>query len=110
MDKKIIQESNSPFSSRIMLVQKRDGSVRFCIDHREFNAVTIEDAYPLSVIGNLLDAIGNSDWFSGLDCYAGYWSVPIALEDISKTAFCTQDGHYEFLRMPFGVCNGLATF
>ena len=80
------------------------------VDYRKLNAITKKDAYPLPRIEELLDAIGNTQWFSSLDLFAGFHEVPLALDSREKTAFITRNGQYEYLRMPFGLCNAPSTF
>ena len=106
----IIQPSNSPWSSPIILVCKRDGSTRFCIDYRKVNSVTRKDAYPLPRVDDILDTLGGSKWFSTLDLKSGYWQVEVDSSSREKTAFTTSEGLYEFKVMPFGLCNAPATF
>ena len=106
----IIQPSNSPWSSPIILVRKRDGSTRFCIDYRKVNSVTRKDAYPLPRVDDILDTLGGSKWFSTLDLKSGYWQVKVDSSSREKTAFTTSEGLYEFKVMPFGLCNAPATF
>ena len=110
LDKKVIQPSNSPWASPVVLVQKRDGSTRFCVDYRKVNAVTRKDAYPLPRVDDTLDTLSGAKWFSTLDLISGYWQVEMSPQDREKTAFCTHEGLFEFQTMPFGLCNGPATF
>ncbi|MEL7181406.1 MAG: reverse transcriptase domain-containing protein, partial [Pseudomonadota bacterium] len=107
----IIQPSNSPYSAPIVMVRKKDGSNRFCVDYRRLNEVTRKDAQPIPNIDQTLDALKGSKWFSSLDLASGYWQVEVAPEDRHKTAFVTPDGGlYEYKRMPFGLSNAPGTF
>ena len=110
LKKDIIQPSDSPWASPIVLVTKKNGSTRFCVDYRKLNAATRKDAYPLPRIDDTLDTLGNSKWFSTLDLISGYWQVQVDPRDREKTAFSTPDGHFEFKVLPFGLCNAPATF
>ena len=85
----VIQPSNSPWASPIVLVQKKDGTLRFCIDYRNLNAVTKLDKFPLPRIDDLLDQLGQSQYFTTLDLAAGYWQVKVSDESREKTAFIT---------------------
>ena len=110
LDMGVIRRSKSPWSSPVVIVPKPDGTARFCIDYRKLNKITRKDNYPLPRIDDLLEAFRGCKWFTSLDLAAGYWQVLMKLEDIEKTAFITPDGTYEFLVMPFGLCNAPATF
>ena len=107
----VIRLSNSPWASPVVMVRKKDGSLRFCVDFRQLNAATIKGAHPLPRIDDLLDALHGAKWFSTLDLKSGYWQVPIAEQDKEKTAFRTSSGQlFEFNQVPFGLCNAPATF
>ena len=92
------------------LSPKEGWAIRFCIDYRKVSAVTRKDAYPLLRVDDTFDALAGSSWFSTLDLKSGYWQVKVNPSDREKTAFCTQQGLFEFNVMPFGLCNAPATF
>jgi hypothetical protein len=110
LDKGIVENSESPFASGIVLVLKKDGSYRMCIDFRKLNQITKKDAYPIPRIDDALNQLGEARFFSSLDLTSGFWQVPLREQDKEKTAFSTQEGHFQFTRMPFGLCNATATF
>ena len=110
LQKDIIRPSTSPWASPIVLVRKKDGSLRFCIDYCKLNAVTRKDAYPLPRVDDTLDTLAGSVYFTTLDLISGYWQVGVSPGDAEKTAFCTPEGLFEFNVMPFGLCNAPATF
>ena len=107
----VIRPSNSPWASPVVMVRKKDGSLRFCVDFRQLNAAAVKDTHPLPRIDDLLDALNGARWFSTLDLKSGYWQVPITESDNAKAAFRTSGGQlYEFNQVPFGLCNAPATF
>ncbi|GBL77329.1 Retrovirus-related Pol polyprotein from transposon 297 [Araneus ventricosus] len=110
VDNGIIEESSGPWASPIVLVKKKDGSTRFCVDYRKLNEITIKDSYPLPRIDDTLDALNGSQWFLTLNLKSGYWQVEIQPKDKEKTAFTTGQGLWQFKVMIFGLCNAPATF
>jgi len=92
------------------MIRKPDGSIRFCIDYRKLNSVTVKDCYPMPRVDDLLDVLGRARLFSTMDAASGYWNVPMAKDSIHKTAFTCKFGLYEWLVMPFGLCNAVPAF
>ena len=110
LERGVVELSNGPWSSPIVLVKKKDGTTRFCMDFRKVNDLTKKDAHPLPRIDDTLDALGGAQWFTTLDLASGYWQVEVNPADRKKTAFATPDGLYQFRVMPFGLRNAPSTF
>jgi hypothetical protein len=106
----VIEESEGPWSSPVVLVRKKNGDLRFCVDYRKLNDVTKKDCFPLSRIDDTLDTLAGAKWFSTLDLKSGYWQVALHPDDKEKTAFSTGQGLWQFTAMPFRLCNAPATF
>ena len=106
----VIRPSTSAWASPVVLVPKKDGEVRFCVDYRRVNAITKKDVYPLPRIDDILDTLSQARYFSTLDLALGYWQIEMDPATKEKSAFTTHAGLYEFERMPFGLCNAPATF
>jgi len=106
----VIEESCSPWISPAVLVKKKDGSIRFCVDFRKLNAIIKKDSYPILRIDDLLDRLAGNSWFSSLDLKSVYWQMRIRPEDREKIAFSIGKGLWQFTVMLFGLCNAPATF
>jgi len=107
---KVVRPSTSEWASSVVVVPKNDGSLRFCVDYRRLNAVTKKDSYPIPRMEDCIDLLGDARVFSTLDCNAGSWQIPMAPDDIDKTAFTCHMGTYDYLKMAFGLTNAPAIF
>lgn len=107
----VIRDSSSPWASNIVIVRKKDGKIRFCIDFRRLNSMTVSDSYSIPRVDEILDTLKGNVWFSELDLKSAFWQVQMKEEDKEKTAFTVGNlGFYECERMPFGLKNSPATF
>ncbi|KAE9091580.1 hypothetical protein PF006_g24895 [Phytophthora fragariae] len=109
LSNQVIEPGEGAWGFPVVIVRKKDGSVRFCIDYRSLNAVTVKDVYPLPRVDETLEALHGSQRFTSLDLHSGYWQLGVAKEDRAKTAFTTRHGLFQFLRMHFGLCNAPST-
>lgn len=106
----LISHSHSPFSSPVLLVQKKDGGYRFCVDFRHLNALTLKSKYPVPLFDQLMDELAHAHGFSTLDLWAGFHQILLQDSEQFKTAFQTHVGHYEFCVMAFGLTGAPGTF
>ncbi|CAF4637130.1 unnamed protein product, partial [Didymodactylos carnosus] len=106
----IIEESTSPWSSPIVLIRKKDGSMRFCIDFRKLNSITTKDAFPIPRIDDIFDHLAQAEYYTTTDFKSGYFQAELDPKDRPKTAFSTRDQHLQFTVLPQGVTNGQAAF
>ena len=107
--RKVIRKSNSPWASPILLVDKKNGNVWFCVDFCCLNEKTKKNSNPLPCMDEILAALGSSSYFSSINLSEAFWSIPIREQDIEKAAFTSKYGLWEFFLMSFGLCNALAT-
>ena len=105
-----IRPSQSPYGAGVLFAKKHDGSMRLCVDYRALNSLTVKDSYPMSRIDEALDNMSGCAYFTKLDLRSGYHQIRVHDEHVSRTAFRTPFGSFEFLVMPFGLCNAPATF
>ena len=107
----VIRKLSSPWSSPMVYVKKKDGTIRPCVDYRRLNQVTVKDAYPPPSIQACLDSLAEATTYSTLDLQSGYWRITVREEDRCKTAFAASSrGLFEYVTMPMGLCNGPSTF
>ena len=106
----VIQPSTSCWAAAPVLIRKKDGSVRWCLDYRRINEVTKKDVFPLPIMSECMDALDNNVWFSKLDANSAYWQIPVHPDSKEKTAFRTRQGLFEFNKLPFGLSNSPSTY
>ncbi|KAK7108403.1 uncharacterized protein [Littorina saxatilis] len=106
----VIEPASSPYNAPVVLVKKRDGTIRFCIDYRQLNRVTEFDGEPLPDIDQLFSCLGRAKYFTKIDLSKGYWQIPVLAEDRPKLAFIVPQGQFQWTMMPFGLQNAVAVF
>lgn len=110
LEQNLIEPSVGEWASNVVIVTKKDGTPRFCVDYRAINAKTRKDAYPLPLVSESLDSLNGAKWFSTFDLRAGYHQLAVHADDRPKTAFVIRRGSFQFRVLPFGMCNSPATF
>ncbi len=110
LNEEIIQHSTSDYASPVVLTSKKDGTKRLCVDYRKLNDVVIKDRFPVPLIEDEIDKLQDAKFFTTIDLRNGFFHVPVSKDSRKYTAFVTPFGLYEFLRCPFGICNGPAVF
>ena len=106
----VIEPAMSEWAAPVLFVPKKDGKLRFCIDYRRLNSMTVKDTYPLPRMDECIDSLGDAQYFTTLDAYSGYWQMRIRKQDRPKTAFVCHAGTFQCTRMPFGLTNAPACF